>query len=385
MARYVLSLDVGGTNPRMAMVKINKENDYQIVVKRSIDRNQKSIIPDMNDFLKECRKKGIKSHACCASVAGPVDTQRNECRRPTNTKFPVVGKEIISKTPLKDVLVINDFKAIGEAVASIDLKKRNRKVIQIPGVRDGKALKGKPGFYPKPDPSGNRGVIGPGTGLGVSYIVNTPNGYYVSPSEGCHAGFPVRGDYSPLYNFIRKKLRVEQVGMEALVSGQGIRHIIDFFITEPRGFRDIVEANPSYRRDVRGFGPEKLTDRDIRRAMLGEKRNPLKADVAQMVAEGTDKNPKARIAMRLFMEFLGNAAQAVALHGLTTGGLFIAGGIPAKNQSLFEDGGFMRSFCDNWKPNIRQLMSRIPVYLVTDYDTTFYGCARVADSAFWKK
>jgi len=382
MSRYVLSLDIGGTNPRMAMVKISRKNDYHIVLKKSIDRDQKSIIPEIKEFLKECIGKGIKTHACCASVAGPVDTQKNACHKPTNARFPVVGKEIISKTSLKKVLVINDFKAIGEAIAAINLSRKNRNLIQIPGFRKG--LSGKPNFYPKPDPCGNRGAIGPGTGLGVSYIINTPNGYYVSPSEGCHAGFPVRGDYSPLYNFIRKKLRVEEVGMEALVSGQGIRHIIDFFITEPQGFHDIVEANPSYRRDVRGFGPEKLTDDDIRRAILDERKDPTKSDVAQMVAEGTEKNVKARIVMRLFMGFLGSAAQAVALHGLTTGGLFIAGHIPAKNQRLIEEGDFMRSFCDNWKPNIRELLIRVPVYLVTDYDMTFYGCARAADSAFRK-
>ncbi len=382
MARYVLSLDVGGTNPRMAMVKISKRNDYRIVLKRGIDRNRKSIIPEIKEFLKECGKKGIKSYACCAAVAGPVDTQRNACHKPTNTKFPVVGKEILCETCMKDVLVINDFKAIGEAVAAIDLKKKNRNIIQIPGFRRGTS--GSPNFYPKPNPCENRGVIGPGTGLGVSYIVNTPSGYHVSPSEAGHAGFPVRGDYSPLYNFIRKRLGVNQLGMEALVSGQGIRHIIEFFITEPQGFQEMVEANPSYRRDVMGFGPEKLTDDEIRRAILDENRNPSKADVAQMVAEGTEKNIKARIAMRLFMEFLGSAAQAVALHGLTTGGLFIAGGIPVKNQRLIENGDFIRSFCDNWKPNIGQLMTRIPVYLVKDYDITFYGCARAADSAFWK-
>jgi glucokinase len=382
MVRYVLCLDIGGTNPRMAMVKIKKKNDYEIVLKKRIDREQKSVIPDMNDFLKECGKKGIKSYACCAVVAGPVDTKRNECRSPTNARFPVVGKDILCRTCMKDVLVINDFRAIGEAIAAINLSRKNRNINQIPGFRRGTS--GKLDFYPKPDPCGNRGVIGPGTGFGVSYIVNTPNGYYVSPSEGGHAGFPVRGDYSPLYNFIRKRLRVNQLGTEALVSGQGIRHIIEFFMTEPKGFHDIVENNPSYRRDVRGFGPERLTDDDIRRAILDERKDPSKSDVAQMVAEGTEKNIKARIAMRLFMGFLGSAAQAVALHGLTTGGLFIAGGIPAKNQRLIEEGDFMRSFCDNWKPNIRELMTRIPVYLVTDYDITFYGCTRAAGSTFWK-
>ncbi len=382
MVRYVLCLDVGGTNPRMAMVEIRKKDDYKIVLKKRIDREQKSVIPEIREFLKECAKKGIKTNTCCAAVAGPVDRKRNECRSPTNARFPVAGREIASKTSLKKTLVINDFRAIGEAVAAINLSRKSRKVIQIPGFRKGTS--GEPRFYPKPDPSGNRGVIGPGTGLGVSYIVNTPEGYYVSPSEGGHAGLPLRGDYPPLYNFIRKRLRVEEVGTETLVSGQGIRHIIDFFITEPQGFQEIVKNNPSYMRDFRASGQERLADDDIRRAMLDERRDPSKADVAQMVAEGTEKNIKARIAMRLFMEFLGSAAQAVALHGLTTGGLFIAGHIPARNQNLLEKGDFMRSFCDSWKPNIRELIRRIPVYLVTDYDITFYGCARAADSAFWK-
>jgi glucokinase len=225
MMKYILAMDIGGTNPRLAMLKINKDNDYTILTKKNVDKTQSSIIPEINKFLKECGKEGWTTNVCCASVAGPV--ANNACPTPTNTRFPVIGQEIIEGTYLKHVLVIIDFKAIGEAIATIN-PSNNSEVKQISGFT-GEDFS-KPNYLAKPDPNGNRGVIGPGTGLGIAYLTYTPHGYFVSPSEGGHAGFPTRGDYSLLYNFIRNKLNIEHVGMEALVSGQGILHIIDFFI-----------------------------------------------------------------------------------------------------------------------------------------------------------
>jgi len=378
----ILALDIGGTNPRMAMMKVNARNDYEILLKRDVDKDQDSILPSINDFLAECSEKGFTTNTCCACVAGPVDVSKNACYNPTNARFPIIAQEIIEGSFLENVLVINDFKAIGESIAALDLSKESENVIQIPGFL-GDDFSEEREYFAKPDSKGARGVIGPGTGLGIAYISNTPYGLFVNSSEGGHAGSPTRGDYSLLYNFIRNKLDVEHVGMEALVSGQGIEHIIDFFVTHPRAFLDLIESNLLFKVAVDEFEEDSgLSDGDIEKVMLGNKDGELKEDVAKLVATNINSNPKALITMRLFFEFLGNAAQAVALHGNTVGGLFIAGGIPSKNRKLLLNGDFMKSFCDNWKPNIRELLKNIPVYLLTDYDISFYGCARAADVEF---
>lgn len=385
MSKFILTADIGGTNPRLAMVQVKELDNYHIVAKKGVNKNQDSVINEINDFLRECGEHGWTTNTCCACVAGPIDEANNACFRPTNAKFPLVGADIVENTYIENIRVINDFKAIGEAVATINLLKKSKKIIQVPGYR-GDDYSGEPDLYIKPDPHGARGVIGPGTGLGVAYLAKTPQGYYVSGSEGGHAGFPTRGDFDLLFQFLRNKLKVSHISMETLVSGQGIRHIIDFFLQHPHAFLDILKQRPEFMEDVKEYEEksrkEYVSDEQIRQAILDEMSNPLKVDVAKLVASSVEKNPKAKITMRLFMEFLGCAAQAVALHGLTTGGLFIAGGIPAKNKKLLMNGDFMKSFCDNWKPNIRNVLKKIPVYLILDYDISFYGCARVAHMEF---
>ena len=142
-------------------------------------------------------------------------------------------------------------------------------------------------------------------------------------------------------------------------------------------FEDIVkiehEKNPS------------LSDEQIKLAILGEQSNNIKVDIAALIATNIENNPKANLTMRLFTVFLGSAAQSVALNGATTGGLFIAGGIAEKNMHLFEGDDFLRSFHDNWKPNIKEFLKKIPVYIINDYDISFYGCARVAVMSFDRK
>jgi len=365
MTKYILALDIGGTNPRLAMMEVLGPDSYEIKHKQSIDKNQDSVIPSINNFLKECADRfNYTTDTCCACVAGPISN--NECLRPTNAKFPVSGDEIAEKTELKNVLVINDFQAIGEAVATFNLSKRNEALVPLTPALN-------------PDPFGNRGVIGPGTGLGVSYLIYTRKGFIVSPSEGGHAGSPIRGDYSALYRFIQGKYNIRQVGMEALVSGQGIRNILEFLLSDQELFQELIRKNPSFGEEPQD---KRVTDETFKESLRKEADGAQDIDTARLVSESIGYNQKAKIAMRLFMEFLGSAAQSVALHGLTTGGLFIAGGIPEKNLELLRNGDFMSSFLDNWKPNIALFLQKIPVYVISDYDINFYGCARAANQQF---
>ena len=62
---------------------------------------------------------------------------------------------------------------------------------------------------------------------------------------------------------------------------------------------------------------------------------------------------------------------------LPTGGLFLAGGITAKNPDLFRaDGRFMARFERNYRTHLDQLTRATPVYLVHDYDLSLYGAAQ---------
>ncbi len=61
---------------------------------------------------------------------------------------------------------------------------------------------------------------------------------------------------------------------------------------------------------------------------------------------------------------------------LPCGGIYLAGGIAAKNLPLFSEGdAFMTTFERNYKPHIREVLARTPVMIVRDYSVSLYGAA----------
>ena len=65
---------------------------------------------------------------------------------------------------------------------------------------------------------------------------------------------------------------------------------------------------------------------------------------------------------------------------LPTGGLFLAGGIAAKNAPHFvEDPRFMARFERNYRAHLDLLTRATPVFLVHDYDLSLYGAAHAPD------
>ncbi len=370
---YILVLDIGGTNVRLAMMETDVFGNSSLLLKKVILTEEvSSLVQEINHFLKEAAEKGFETNTCSISVAGPVEDDGSACYHPTNVEFSIVAKEIVEGTYLENVIIINDFQAIGEAVADIDLSVATGSVLQLPSLD---------WSYPEPVLSANRAVIGPGTGLGISYIVSSPEGFIVSPSEGGHATLSFGDDCSRLMASVRSKLGVDRLSMESLVSGGGIALMMEFFINDDKGFTEVVHESSLQGLDEQSF--EKICDDVVpdevfRKAFLEEKQHPGTHDLPKMVSENLTKNHRAYVTMRLFMHHLGIAAQAVALHGGARGGLFIAGGIPLKNKELLFNGDFMKGFTDNRKENIKSLLEKIPVYLLRDPDIGLKGCAKVA-------
>ena len=75
--KYILALDIGGTNPRLAMMQILGANEFKIVEVMEAKSDSNSIIPIINTFLQQCWTKGYTTNTCVISVAGPIDN--NSC------------------------------------------------------------------------------------------------------------------------------------------------------------------------------------------------------------------------------------------------------------------------------------------------------------------
>jgi glucokinase len=342
---------------------------FRVVFKRDIDAHAPSLVVLINDFLRDAASAGYTTDTCCLAVAGPVE--KNKCLHLTNAAYHVDDEEIIRGSLLRNVLVINDFAAIGAAVASMHVD--NPALTRL-AMSQGTA---------EPDPTGNRAILGPGTGLGVSYLPRVRNGYFVVPSEGGHAYAPYLARFRGLLEYVRHKRAADQLDVESLVSGQGIRAIARYFLDHPQAMLALIEEHAEYR-DERAL-LKKSVDRhatDVIRKALDHEHSGVGVDAAAVISRNFDTCVAARMTIRVFNSFLGAAAQDVALHGYATGGLFIGGGIARNNLSAFAHGDFMRSFLDHVRPSMRDFLRKIPVYVITDYDVSFLGCAAAAKLAF---
>jgi len=73
----------------------------------------------------------------------------------------------------------------------------------------------------------------------------------------------------------------------------------------------------------------------------------------------------------MFIEAYGAEAGNMALKLLPYGGMYIAGGIAAKNLSLMQDGNFLKAFHD--KGRMMTLMERIPLHVVLNSNVGLLG------------
>jgi glucokinase len=164
-------------------------------------------------------------------------------------------------------------------------------------------------------PGDPRVVIGVGTGLGVAYLVSAGKGAYREvASEGGHMGFaPASAPQAELWSSIFAAHG--RVSAEDVVSGEGLEKV--------------------------------------------------KAHV------GTEEG-----ALELFFECLGNVAGDHALTMLARGGVYLAGGVVARNIGRLPDSRFLEFFAAKSPHNA--LMMKIPVFAIGTERAGVLGAAKLA-------
>lgn len=170
-------------------------------------------------------------------------------------------------------------------------------------------------------------ILGAGTGLGEAIVTYDGLVHHVMATEGGHADFaPQDEEQSRL--FLRLHEEYGHVSWERLLSGLGLVNIFTF--------------------------------------LGGEAVDP--AEVAERAAAG---EPRASRAFAIFVDIYGAEAGNMALRVLARGGVYLAGGIAAKNVSRFTDGRFVEAFLR--KGRFRSLMESIPVDLIVNEEVGLVG------------
>lgn len=318
---FVLGGDIGGTNVNLGIAGV-KDNKITLLFSMHFKTRRRGSaaapIKEILDYAKEEFGIGVR-HACIAG-AGPVSSNHDFCRL-TNAALAIDAKDIMEKTALSSVFVINDFEAIGYGVNLLDSKPARETMA----------------------------VLGPGTGLGKSILVYNKacDACIPVPSEGGHSNFPAQNKLElELINSIRKTKKIRQVSYEDIISGPGIESIYLFL-------------------RARGKKATKYTE-EIDKA---EEKAPL-------IAKYRAKDPVCRETFRLFARFCGRCARNFALDVLPRGGLYIAGGIALRNPEIFKSQIFKEEFADSQKR--KDLLGKIPVHVISEPNIGLLGACLVA-------
>jgi glucokinase len=338
-AGFVLAGDVSATNTGLSIAGVTKDVLEPLFVLRFKSQEMSGIIDAINETLKFAYDKyGIAVSNACLSPAGPINAERSYCKL-TNVTWDIDVKKVLSGTLLSSVSLINDFEAIGFGIPFLDDKKD---LLELP----------HPGKHSPPVvPNAVKGIVGAGTGLGKAILIfNEKKSLYVpSPSEGGHEDFPVLDSFEfELMQFIQGRRGGESpVDYEELLSGRGIAVIYDYIL------------------EMEMFDKNSVTE-DIRSA----------ADKAAVISKHSKKDPACKKAFELFIRFYARALRNMAINIMARGGMYIAGGIAAKNMDFFTSGALMKEFEINHTQH--KVLREIPVFVITNYNVSLFGAANVA-------
>lgn len=322
-----LAADIGGTNSRFLLTLASGASFSRYFPSQDYDDFEAVL----SDFFVQADITSSDVDAACFAVAGPVD---GDIARVTNLPWVISAAALTAQFGITKIKLCNDFAAVGYGISQLT---------------DDDVLCLQVG---EPDLTAPRAVIGAGTGLGQALLIpqqdRDKTTWEVFPTEGGHTDFaPTDVAQARLWQKLVKKFG--HVSYERLVSGAGLVEIYNF----------LAEVQPA------------LASIELHAAM---QRDDAAMVISQFAWERDDA--LAQQAFDWFIKIYGAQAGNFALSTLPRGGLYIAGGIAAKNKRPFEEGQFLAAMLE--KGRMRSVLEKIPVYLVLRGDIGVLGAQYLA-------
>jgi glucokinase len=295
-----LLADIGGTNARFALQSAAARFEHVEVLACGA---YATLGDAMRAYLASAAACGFDvaaiRHAAIA-IANPVD---GDAVSMTNHHWSFSISAMRDEHALDTLLVVNDFAALAMALPYLTPGQRER-------IGGGVEFSGRP-----------IGLVGPGTGLGVSGVIPCGARWIALAGEGGHASFaPANRDEMAILELLWSEFG--HVSAERLLSGAGLELI-----------------------------HRALTDRRL-----------LATDITARALDTTCAD--CRRSVDTFCAILGSVAGNVALTLGATGGMYIGGGIVPRLGGLFAQSAFRHRFED--KGRLGAYLARIPTYLITE-------------------
>jgi glucokinase len=262
---------------------------------------------------------GDIKHAAVA-IANPVS---GDDVRMTNYHWQFSIEQMRQRLHFDNLVVVNDFTALAMGVPSLSAQQRR----QFGG---GTAVA-----------RSVVGLIGAGTGLGVSGLIPAGDGWIALGTEGGHTSFSPQ-DEREIAILQYAWRQYPHVSFERLLSGSGLELI----------FRALTE-----------------------RAGLPE-RNLDAPEITRLALDGGDTLCKETI--DVFCAILGTAASNLAVSQGAFGGIYIGGGIVPRLGLYFDQSPFRSRFED--KGRFTDYMKGIPTFVITAVDATLLGASVILAS-----
>ncbi|MGX4641530.1 glucokinase [Massilia sp. SYSU DXS3249] len=310
-----LLADIGGTNARFAL-ELAPGRFEQVQVLGCGDH------PTLADAVRvylaspEVAAAGQVRHAAVA-IANPVDGDQI---RMTNHHWQFSIEALRLELGFETLLVVNDFYALARS---------------LPHLRDGDKVKIGGG---EPRSGAPLGLLGAGTGLGVSGLIPAGASWTALSSEGGHVSFsPANETEVAILQYAWREF--EHVSAERFLSGAGV---------------ELIHRALS---DVLGQPAANLSAPEIsRRALAGE--CPLSNQV-----------------LDVFCGMLGTVAGNLAVTLGAQGGVYIGGGIVPRLGERFAASPFRRRF--EQKGRFQSYLAAVPTYVITAEYPAFLGVSAI--------
>jgi glucokinase len=307
-----LLADIGATHARFALesapgvmrsVAVLHCDDYS------------GIVPLLQAYLAQNR--GVRIHHAAFALANPIS---GDMIRMTNRDWQFSTEEVRRQLGWTTLLIVNDFTALAMA---------------LPGFKPEDLLQIGAGA---PQPQAVSGVLGPGTGLGVSGVIPTVDGFITLGSEGGHVSFAPADERE--FAILQYAWREWQhVSNERLISGPGL---------------ELIHRALAQRNGVTA---------------------PARS-AAEIVAAALDQHDALCLeVLDCFAGMLGGAAANLAVTLGAFGGIFIGGGIVPRIAQWFASSSFRARF--EAKGRFTDYLAQIPTYVIMTPNPALNGVAAI--------
>jgi len=321
----LLAGDLGGTKTILALYPSDGDARKPLVQARYVSKDYASLTRMLDAFRAE---HDLPIEAASFAVAGPVVAGKADV---TNLSWVISVAGLRACLGDIPISMVNDLRATAYAIPALS---SDDLFILHPG---------------EAEPEGAIAVIAPGTGLGEAYLVWDGDHYRAYASEGGHVDFAPRNELEmALLRFLLR--RMDHVSYERVCSGVGIPNLY------------------AYLKDS-GYAPEP--------PWLAEQLQKAHDPTPVILTAAMQTQPPCALCaatLDLFVSILGAEAGNLAMKVLSTGGVYVAGGIPPRILEALRHGQFMQSFIR--KGRFADRLIRMPVRVVLNHQTALIGAAR---------